>query len=277
MKQAIAQFYCNIQNLIAGSESFNISIDHDGNLIVLTESNNLYHIIGEEIIHIKIPTIEHDFFTYAQPLGKNWILVASRIDEEDNDIKNAYVFNTEGKILNRFEYGDAVADVQTTPGGDVWVSYFDQSNAGRLNCYKAGDKTFNFYNSIQKNNPHVPPIDDCYAMNVTSESTNIYYYYDFPFVKIMGENEFELYEDIPIEGCKAFAIDGNNVLFSHGYDDKPEVYLYSLNEKKKVTFKTLKSDGSALNYNYSIGRESKLYLLESTDLYIIDIKDLTNH
>ncbi|MBY6036948.1 hypothetical protein KUV80_09795 [Fictibacillus nanhaiensis] len=88
--------------------------------------------------------------------------------------------------------------------------------------------TFDFYYSIWRNNQHIPPIDDCYAMNVTPDSTNIYYYSDFPFVKIIGENKFELYEDIPIEGSEAFAIRGNDVLFSQDYDAKPEVYLYSL-------------------------------------------------
>lgn len=179
----------------------------------------LYHFINDKISHINIPNIEKFFFSSAQPLGENWLLVSARIDEEDNDVKNAYVVDKEGNIIHRYEYGDAVADVQTTSEGDVWVSYFDQGDAGRLNCYVAGDKTLDFYNSIRKNNPHVPPIDDCYAMNVTSDSTNIYYYYDFPFVKIMGENEFELYEALPIEGSNAFAINGDDVLFSHGYDD----------------------------------------------------------
>jgi hypothetical protein len=275
MKHTVAQFYCNINKFVDGSESFNMSIDHDGNLILLTDTNDLYHFINNDIIHLNIPTIENIFFTSAQPIGENWLLVAARIDEEDNDVKNAYVFATEGNILNRYEFGDAVEDVQTTPEGDVWVSYFDQSDAGRLNCYKAGDKTFDFYYSIRENNQHVPPIDDCYAMNVTSDSTNIYYYSDFPFLKIMGENEFELYEDIPIVGSKAFAVIGDDVLFSHGYDNKPEVYLYSLSEKKKVTFKTFKSDGSILNYDHSVGRESKLFLIEGTEVYVLDIKNVT--
>lgn len=274
MKSIIAQLFCSVNKLVDGSDSFNMGIDYDGNLILLTDTNDLYHFINNDIIHINIPTIEKLFFSSAQPIGENWLLVSARIDEEDNDVKNAYVFDKEGNILNRYEYGDAVADVQTTPEGDVWVSYFDQSDPGRLNCYKDGDQTFDFYYSILKSNQHVPPIDDCYAMNVTLDSTNIYYYSDFPFVKIMGDNEFELYEDIPIVGSEAFAINGDDVLFSHDYDAKPEVYLYSLSEKKKVTFKTLKSDGSILNYDHSVGRESKLFLIEGTEVYILDIKNV---
>lgn len=273
MKSTVAHFYCNINKLVAGSEYFNMSIDHDGNLILLTDNNDLYHFINDDTIRINVPTIEEFYFSSAQPIGENWLLVSARIDEEDNDVKNAYVFDKEGNIIDRYEFGDAVADVQATHEGDVWVSYFDQSDQG-LHCYKDGVKNFDFHDSIWKNNQHVPPIDDCYAMNVTLDSTNIYYYNSFPFVKIMGDNKFELYEDIPIEGSNAFATNGDIVLFSHDYDRKPEVYLYSLSEKKKVSLKTLKPNGSILKYDHSVGRESKLFLIEGTEVYVLDIKDI---
>ncbi len=279
MKSLNAQLYCNLRSYLGRSDSFNISIDYEGNLIVLTSTkegsmyhHDLYHLKDYKVIHIKIQALNMTIFTSAQPVGENYLLVEALMEDEENDSRNAYVFDKEGIILNKYAFGDGVQDVQTTPEGDVWVSYFDQSDPGRLNCFNDGNKTFDFYYSILKENQHVPPIDDCYAMNVTPDCTNIYYYSDFPFLKINGENEFELFDDIPIEGCSAFAIHGYDVLFSQDYDAKPEVYLYALHEKKKITFKTLKPDGSILNYDQAAGRGTKLFLIEDTEVYLLDVK-----
>ncbi|WP_144697392.1 hypothetical protein [Fictibacillus phosphorivorans] len=283
MKSLNAQLYCNLKSYLGRSDSWNISIDHEGNLIVLTSTkegsmyhHDLYHLKNDSTIHIKIPALKMTILTSAQPVGDNYLLVEALMEDEENDPRNAYVINKEGNILNKYAFGDGVQDVQTTTEGDVWVSYFDQSDAGRLNCFNNGNKTFDFYYSIREKNRHVPPIDDCYAMNVTPDCTNIYYYSDFPFLKIKGENQFELFEDIPIQGCSAFAIHGYDVLFSQDYDAKPEVYLYALQEEKKITFKTLKPDGSILNYYQAAGRGTKLFLIEDTEVYLLDINHVKN-
>jgi hypothetical protein len=123
MNHLIAKFYCNIKELVDGSDDFYIGVDFEGNLVLLTSQkrkkmyhHDIYHLVKEETVHIKSPSLKRSL-SYAQPLGDNWLLVDARIDEEENDVKNAFVYDKEGNLLNSFAFGDAVEDVQTTNKG----------------------------------------------------------------------------------------------------------------------------------------------------------------
>ena len=108
-------------------------------------------------------------------------------------------------------------------------------------------------------------------LNVTSESTNIYYYSDFPLVTL-NKTGYKILRNVPIKGSHAFAILNDLVLFSHGYDHRAVVYLYSLRDNKRKTFQTVNQNGQELKYDYAVGRGSKLFLVKDKDVYLIKRK-----
>jgi hypothetical protein len=95
-----------------------------------------------------------------------------------------------GRFLRSVNLGDGIADVQATPDGEIWVSYFDEGvfgdGIGRYGaiCFDAhGDLRFN-YGEYAKHEG-LPLISDCYAMNVSaSGDVWLNYYTDFPLVHL---------------------------------------------------------------------------------------------
>lgn len=282
MKNIKAHHCFNVENIAIELDSFSISVDYDGNIILLTKKevrgkflHEVFHLLNGETTKINIPLVSSSF-DYAQPLDENWLLVSARTDDEDDYIRNATIFDVQGNTLNTFSFGDAIQDVQTTKNSDIWVSYFDENMDSGLNSFNnQGLQTFNYIDFVKQTGNKVPFIADCYALNVTSESTNIYYYDDFPIVKLNNKG-FEIFHNVPVEGSHAFAIMNDHVLFSHDYDHKAEVYLYSLLNKNIERFYTLNQEGKSLNYDYAVGRESKLFLIKDKDIFLINLEDILN-
>ncbi|MDQ6596404.1 hypothetical protein E2K98_30010 [Bacillus salipaludis] len=279
MNNIKASHYINIEHIASGFDDFRISVDFDGNLILLTEKDakgkylhKIYHFLNQEINEINVPLVK-EAFDFAQPLEENWLMVSARTDEEEGYLRNATLFDIQGNVLKTFSFDDAIQDVQTTKNSDIWVSYFDENMDSGLRCFdKEGLQTFNYHDFVIQTGRKVPFIDDCYALNVTSESTIIYYYYDFPLVKL-NKTGYEIFPNIPIKGSHAFANLNDFVLFSHGYDDRAVVYLYSLRDKQRKTFQTVDQNGEELKYEYAVGRGSKLFLVKGRNVYLINMED----
>lgn len=279
MNDIKASHYMNVRHIAGSQDGYRISVDFDGNLILLTEQkvqgrylHKVFHVVNGKINKIKLPSVL-EAFDFAQPLEENWLLVSARTDEEEGYLRNATLFDVQGNLLKRFEFDDAIQDVQTTKDSDIWVSYFDESMISGLRCFdKEGVQTFDYADFVFQTGRKVPFIDDCYALNVTSESTNIYYYSDFPLVSL-NKTGYKIFRNIPIKGSHAFAILNDLVLFSHGYDHRAVVYLYSLRDKKRKIFRTVNQIGEELKYDYAVGRGSKLFLVKDNDVYIINMED----
>ena len=282
MNNIKARHYINVEHIAGAQNEYRISVDFDGKLILLTKKkvqgrylHTVVQLVNGKINKIKLPSVSKAF-DYAQPLEGNWLLVSARTDEEDGYLRNATLFDVIGNVLKKFEFDNAIQDVQTTKDSDIWVSYFDENMDSGLRCYdKEGVQTFDYADFVMQTGRRLPFIDDCYALNVTSESTNIYYYSDFPLVTL-NKTGYKIFSNIPIRGSHAFAILNDLVLFSHGYDHRALVYLYSLREKKRKTFQPVTQNGEELKYEYAVGRGSKLFLVKDNDVFIINMEDEKN-
>lgn len=279
MKDYMATYCFNVDDIARDHDDFGISIDYDGNLILLLEKNEkrkymhtIFHFLDEEIKKIYLPKVKHSY-TYAQPIDDNWLLVSSRTDYEDDF--NAAIYDIHGNFLDKFSLDDAIEDVQTTKSSNIWVSYFDENMASGLNCFNnKGQLSFEFSKFVRQINNKLPYIDDCYALNVTSDETvYIYYYSDFPLVKLT-KNSFEIIRNIPIKGSHAFAILEDYALFEHGYGQKGKMHLYSMRNKSLKSFNLLNKNGKVLNYDYAVGRGCKFYFIKDKDIYHLNLEDL---
>jgi hypothetical protein len=60
---------------------------------------------------------------HVQPLGEGWLLGETRGGRTD-------VYDRAGRLQRTLDLGDASEDLQTTPNGKIWVSYFDEGVYG---------------------------------------------------------------------------------------------------------------------------------------------------
>ena len=116
------------------------------------------------------------------------------------------------------DLGDAINDIQTTPNGQIWVSYFDEGvfglGIGRSGvvCFNSdGTQAFKFDELSQAEG--LPFIDDCYGMNVTKDGDVwLNYYSDFPLIHLRRGLVERVWENFGSMGS-AFAIHDRHVLY----------------------------------------------------------------
>lgn len=223
-----------------------------------------------------------------QPLGNDLLLACSRSEyrgKHDFDL-NARVYSRDGVLLREFLLGDGIATIQTTRRGEIWTSYFDEGvfgnygwhapvGAAGLVAWNASGEQVYEYDAVGP----VDPIDDCYALNITSdEDVWCYYYSDFPLVHL-HEKRIVAAWDVAVRGSPAFAVANEHVLFAGGYSQADSFQLVRLasNGISKLIgeFSLIGDDGDPAKPVRAVGRGSKLYVLSDMMLYEIDLKHLT--
>lgn len=135
----------------------------------------------------------------------------------------AVVYTANGKRNKSLDLGDAIEDVQTSPDGHIWVSYFDEGVFGSgigtagLVCFdNSGQPVFKYAELAEKQG--LPFIHDCYALNVVDDQEVwLSYYSDFPLVKLKDfqlDSIWKEFESID----HSFAVFSNTVVFKRSYN-----------------------------------------------------------
>ncbi len=149
---------------------------------------------------------------HVQPFEGGWLLGERR--------GQTTLYDAHGAVRTKLDLGDASEDLQTTPNGLIWVSYFDEGvfgdGIGRqgLVCYDAaGRPTFEYADLAEQNG--LPMICDCYAMNV-DQTGAVWgnYYMDFPLVKLRDGQVEQLWKEFGVLG-NTFAVRGEEVIGMH--------------------------------------------------------------
>jgi len=212
----------------------------------------------------------------AQPLGRDeWLLVRARA-EGDAD-RNAHVYGPDGAWRRSFPGGDGIEDVQVTPEGRIWVSYFDEGVFGKtalaqsgLVCLDGHGTPLLRYNQLLVG--AAARIDDCYALNVCSDrETWLCYYHDFPLVRLANGEPAGLWTDIPVKGAVAFAVWRGRVLFTGDYERNCRLVLVDLETRRATEFLPVDEQGELIARFAAIGRGSRLWLWADETLHVIDL------
>jgi hypothetical protein len=127
------------------------------------------------------------------------------------------IYDKHGAVRSTIDLGDASEDLQTTPDGLIWVSYFDEGVFGAsigqqgLVCFNsAGEPVFKYAEFAEQ--ADLPMICDCYAMNVDQTSAVwINYYTDFPLVRLRNFKLDQVWNSFGVLG-KTFAVRGEQVI-----------------------------------------------------------------
>jgi hypothetical protein len=274
----------------------NFSIDYNQNIIFLLlkeieESKNFAIGYFKEdksiIVELKYDN-KYANFEIAQSLNNKWLLIdkkpnsfqedgVSAVDTDDSE-ESGFIFDFDGNFINKITLGYGIRDVQTTENDDIWVSYTDYGVYGfgigvqGLICFdKNMKKTFEYNDKIKEKNGF-EYIDDCYAMNVFSNSeTYIYYYDDFPVVKISDKVITNVLYDIPLTGAKGLAIGQNKIVFDGSYKEIDKLFSLTLDTLQLQKLIIVDNDNKVIEYTETTCRHNKIYIQSGTDIYVIEI------
>jgi hypothetical protein len=222
---------------------------------------------------VDLPETDENYHQ-AQPLGsEEWLLVRGRADDEDDC--NAQVFDACGRHLRSFHAGDGIQEMQVTADGQVWVSSFDEgvfsgmslSGSGLVCLDRHGECSFRFPG---KYGGTPPDIVDCYALNVASDREAwLYYYTDFPLVRLVDGKVDGIWTNLPVDGSPAFAVQAGMVLFAGGYNRKDELFLVHLATMKCRTLLAVDDEHQPIKPIHAFGRRGSLFLQTDDSLFIL--------
>ena len=204
--------------------------------------------------------------------------------ETDVD-RNGAVIDPQTGAVSRILLGDGIEDVFIDTRGRIWVSYFDEGVFGEFGWNDPGPPptgssglmVFDAAGAILWTYPwqgREPAIEDCYAMNVSGDAAAIYFYSTFPVCTVTRDFALAFFST-PVRGCHAFALAGDNVLFSGQYNDSAHTgYRGALNpdraaEMEQVTF--LRPDGAPVQAARIVGRGSRLYFFAEDAVFAADL------
>jgi hypothetical protein len=177
-------------------------------------------IVGQSLAH-----------SHVQPLPDGGVLLVGARCRWRNGAaeSNAAIYDADGELLREGVLGDGIADVQTTPSGEIWVSYFDEGVYGNFGWGEAdgpapigspGLIRFRSDLDIAWRYPYdgeFGAISDCYALNVAGEDAWAYYYTDFPIVRIRAAAVAGWSTEV--RGAHALVVADDRVVLVGGYGE----------------------------------------------------------
>lgn len=237
-----------------------------------------------------VTTILNEAFNihHLQPLGNDrLLLLSSRCEYRPNDRsdENGRIYRTDGSFIRGITLGDGIQNVSVTPGGLIWTSYFDEGVFGNFGWEKPlgisglvawredGTKACEF-----KPSGKLGRISDCYAMNTSGSEVWVYYYPDFPLVRITDKRVREHWV-IPVDGADAFAVEGSHVLFHGSYDDRHVLHLLALEPRTATArclarFELRDGTGERIEAQRVASKDDTLFLLRGREIFKVNVAEV---
>ena len=234
-----------------------------------------HHLYGAPYV-VDLPHTRENYH-HAQPLGRHELLLVRARAESDSD-PNAHVYGRDGELRESFHAGDGIEDVQTTRDGRIWISYFDEGVYGSFELGQHGMVCFDRSGIPLLKYDQIPgpsgDISDCYAMNVASDrEVWLYYYTDFPLVRLLDGRFDREWKGLPVQGSQAFAVDGERALFAGSYEHRDRLFLVSLDAMRVEELEPVDGEGERVVFVRAFGRGLHLYLATEQALFAVELSD----
>jgi len=152
--------------------------------------------------------------THVQPLPGGKVLIAQA---RTGGTDNAEVWADDGHLERAGLIGDAIEHLLTTPGGAIWAGYFDEGIYGSMPA-AYGLVRFTPDLTVDWACPQrgLPPIHDCYALNVSGETASVSAYDAFHLITVTGDQARD-HGPLPVRGAFRLLIAGERAALIGGY------------------------------------------------------------
>ncbi|EJR29842.1 MULTISPECIES: hypothetical protein [Bacillus cereus group] len=282
MKDIVCKELISFKDIVEAYQLKKVSLDYKQNVILLVQDNtNQPCIIYLDKNNVNISKfnlnvdIDVESVQCMQRIGEGWLLIFNYEEE------NAVIYNADGSEHCKFYAGEGIQDCQVDVNEDIWVSYCDEGVFGEcpigVNGIVAFDSTghliFNNYDQyVERFN--VPPIDDCYAMNVIDGDVWLYYYSEFPLVQMKDKNFHMLWNEINVTmeiWSESFAVVQGKVVFITR--DK-KLVVYDLNNNHVYDSNPCNELGEPIQLVNYYSRGSVMYFQTDDALYYVELLNI---
>ena len=228
----------------------------------------------------------------VQPLPDEGLLVVSARCRLRNGHPehNAYVYGAHGFVERSGSVGDGIEDVQVSPSGRIWISYFDEGVVGTLDWADHPDLTPIGQPGLVEFSAMLTPIwryaptrglgfiTDCYALNVSDETAWCCYFPDFPLVRIEPELGVHGWQN-DLRGVVGVITDGRQFGLVGGYPPYGDRFAtaHLLGEKlelDQICRLTLPNGDALPDQVQLMSRRHRLIALVGADVYALDLDDV---
>jgi hypothetical protein len=226
---------------------------------------------GGHLQRLELPEEKPRAWSFAQPFQKGVLLVGSRGEQ------NALSVDWDGRERARWSAGDGIEDLRTTPDGTVWVSYFDEGvfgggvgGPGLVAFTPGGEQRFAYDASAAGTDS----ISDAYALDVVgNDDVWLYFYNEFPIVRV-HQGRYQVWRmKQPIAGAKGLAVRDGRALLLGSYDDHGSASVVELGARGIATVRERRDivDESGRKFERSVARGvgDKLYLFAGAKAYLV--------
>jgi hypothetical protein len=215
-----------------GADPVACGIGFDGAIYAAARRSSTDHVvvrwqhgeIGTVIVH-RAP----EDVSFVQPFPGGLLLAGARCTwGRKGAERNAVAVDWSGRELARLTLGDGIQDLRVAHDGTIWASYFDEGVFGNLGWSHAGPSAigspglvaFSTAGEIRFSYDPVAArtdaICDAYAMNVADDAVWLYFYMEFPIVRIRN-GDYRVWQ-LGVAGAHALAVRDDRVLLFGDYE-----------------------------------------------------------
>src|SRR6266545_2062142 len=143
------------------------------------------------------------------------VLLASAIRRQEY---TAELWTLDGDLVCQGDFGNALRHVLATTGGAIWVGYFDEALGG---SGPQGHGVARFSSGLVPEwlypiGSSLPPVFDCYALNVVGRDAYVQAYDEFHLVRVNGDDATDLGR-VTRQGANRVLVDDNRAALIGGY------------------------------------------------------------
>jgi hypothetical protein len=222
------------------------------------------------------------------PGGRLLLVGASCQWTPDGTERNAAVYDGRGRLLIEATFGNGAQHVLANNAGEVWIGYAEEGTAphlgwggedgpepiGAAGIVRFGPGSGEVWRYVPLEG--MPPVRDCYALNVTDDEVWAYYDAGFPIVRLTpgGARAWRT----RVKGATAMVVAGTTVGLAGGYDHEYDRYVVgTLDDRSFVPHRelVLRLPGGELlpPEPVLVGRGRRLHVITSGDWYTADLDE----
>ncbi|MBV6634024.1 MAG: hypothetical protein KI792_13440 [Alphaproteobacteria bacterium] len=210
--------------------------------------------------------------------------------------QNAAVYDPITGHAYSFLIGDAVTAIGVDGRGRIWASFYDEGifgnygwgegdsplspGEGGLVCFDDHGELLWSFNHVVKESS----IDDCYALNITTDGVWINYYEDFRICQIgmdQDDTDFEVqfFQSRGINGSDAIAVSDDAFLLSRQYGEANSRFHLirrdgKLSEKPQAYRAKLPDGRLDIRHLNPIGHGSRMHLIGEAGWFSVDVGEV---